>query len=340
MKHDLLAPTKVLAQISAALPESIRPNVIIIGSLAAGYHFFSGDGPAAIRTKDVDCMLVPSPKAVAAAVAVTQQLLALNWKQREDPTLGTPGDANVETHKLPMIRLVPPAGSAWFLEMMAAPATDDPGNSGKQLTRVHTNSGDFAICSFEYLALVEWKPLETEFGLNIARPEMMALSNLLHHPVIKQDIISGTEYKRSNKDLGRVLALAHLTIANDSKSGTNELSAWPLHMRDALQAMFGDRAGSLAKQAGTGLTALLSSPSDLNQALKIANLGLLASANVTIEAIKATGRRVQTEVLDALSELEFNQVEARELSGIGKKNAEAHEGDAAQKNTVKGHKPP
>jgi len=204
--------------------------------------------------------------------------------------------------------------------MMAAPATDDPGNSGKQLTRVHTNSGDFAICSFEYLALVEWKPLETEFGLNIARPEMMALSNLLHHPVIKQDIISGTEYKRSNKDLGRVLALAHLTIANDSKSGTNELSAWPLHMRDALQAMFGDRAGSLAKQAGTGLTALLSSPSDLNQALKIANLGLLASANVTIEAIKATGRRVQTEVLDALSELEFNQVEARELSGIGKKN--------------------
>ncbi len=62
-----LTPDAVMAQIAAALPEDCRPNVIVIGSLAAGYHFFSGDGQRSIRTKDVDCMFSPFAKAVAAA---------------------------------------------------------------------------------------------------------------------------------------------------------------------------------------------------------------------------------------------------------------------------------
>ena len=49
-----LSPSEVLAQVAGALPSDVRGNVIIIGSLAAGYHFFAGDGARAIRTKDVD----------------------------------------------------------------------------------------------------------------------------------------------------------------------------------------------------------------------------------------------------------------------------------------------
>jgi len=200
-----------------------------------------------------------------------------------------------------MVRLRPPSDSEWFLELLAAPPQYHHGAPDKKLERVHTKVGDFAICSFGYLALAEWQPLATQHGVYIARPEMMALSNLLHHPVIGDVRIGGTEYKRANKDLGRVLALAHLTIARDRKDGTDELAEWPQRMWQALQAKFGDQAKPLAQRAGTGISALLSSPSDLQQALRIANLGLLTSMDVGMDAIRATGRRFQAEVLEPLA---------------------------------------
>jgi hypothetical protein len=130
---------------------------------------------------------------------------------------------------------------------------------------------------------------------------MMALSNLLHHPVISTALIKGTDYKRANKDLGRVLALAHLTIARDRKEDTDELGEWSQRMWLALQAKFGDHAGPLAERAGDGINALLASTADLQQALRIANLGLLTSMEVSLQAITATGRRLQAEVLEPLA---------------------------------------
>jgi hypothetical protein len=300
---DLLSPTQVLEQVSRALPEALRSNVIIIGSLAAGFHFFSGDAAAAIRTKDVDCLLSPHAKAVATAAQVTQQLRSANWTQRPDAQWGRPGDPSVATQALPMVRLQPPTGHAWFLELLAAPPQYTPGGTGKTLERVPTLDGDFAICSFEFLALVECKPLDTPCGIKIARPAMMALANMLHHPVISDVRIAGTEYKRSNKDLGRVLALAHLTIMRDRQNGTDEMADWPQIMREALDAKFGDHAMALAQAqaAGSGINALLLSPSDLNQALRIANTGLLASLDIDVAAFTATGRRLQAEVLRVLA---------------------------------------
>ena len=75
-----LSPSEVLAQVAGALPSDVRGNVIIIGSLAAGYHFFAGDGARAIRTKDVDCLFSPHSKAIAAATEVTDQLIKADWK--------------------------------------------------------------------------------------------------------------------------------------------------------------------------------------------------------------------------------------------------------------------
>ncbi len=296
-----LSPSEVLAQVAQALPEAVRANVIIIGSLAAGYHFFFGDGAAAIRTKDVDCLLSPHAKALAAAAEVTEQLIKADWSQRQDAQWGKPGDEDVALEALPMVRLRPPSDSEWFLELLAAPPQYHHGAPDKKLERVHTKVGDFAICSFGYLALAEWQPLATQHGVYIARPEMMALSNLLHHPVIGETRIGDTEYKRANKDLGRVLALAHLTIARDRKDGTDKLAEWPQRMWQALQAKFGDQAKPLAQRAGTGISALLSSSADLQQALRIANLGLLTSMDVGMDAIRATGRRFQAEVLEPLA---------------------------------------
>lgn len=51
-----ISPSKVLAEVTAAVPPACRRNVVIIGSLAAGHHFFQHDESKAVRTKDVDDM--------------------------------------------------------------------------------------------------------------------------------------------------------------------------------------------------------------------------------------------------------------------------------------------
>lgn len=297
-----LSPSEVLAQVADALPSGVRGHVIIIGSLSAGYHFFAGDGERAIRTKDVDCLFSPHSKAIAAATEVTDQLIKADWKLREDPAWGEPGGKEDPDDKLPMVRLRPPgeAASPWFLELLSAPPSFEPGAPGKKLRRVETSIGHFAICSFDFLALAEWQPLETAQGVRIARPEMMALANLLHHPEIADTLIAGTDYKRSNKDLGRVLALAYLTLRRDRRDNTEELGAWADRMWTALRDKFGEQAARLAAQAGAGLRALMASPADLDQALRIANLGLLASLDVSMEAFRATGARFVAEVIEEL----------------------------------------
>ena len=127
---------------------------------------------------------------------------------------------------------------------------------------------------------------------------MEAIALLLH-----DTLNAGTHNNRSNNDLGPVLALAFLTVQRDRRDGTEELDAWPGRMWSALKDKFGDQAPRLAAQAGAGLRALLASPADLDQALRIANLGLLASLDVSMEAFRATGARFVVEVIEELEEL-------------------------------------
>jgi hypothetical protein len=205
--------------------------------------------------------------------------------------------------KLPMIRLEPPGpdgGADWFVELLGAP--DENSEQAKTFHRVQTSIGHFAICSFNYLALAEWKPIETKHGVRIARPEMMALANMLHHPKIGPELITGTMNKRSNKDLGRVLALAWLTAEQDRRNGTEELDSWPERMADALRARFAGRAKQLAQSAGSGLRELMASDGDRDEALSICNKGLLASMEVGRETFVAMGRRVIQQVVEPLSE--------------------------------------
>jgi hypothetical protein len=167
---------------------------------------------------------------------------------------------------------------------------------------VQTSIGHFAICSFNYLALAEWQPIETQHGVRIARPEMMALANMLHHPRIAPDLIAGTVTKRSNKDLGRVLALAWLTAEQDRRNGAGELDAWPQRMAQALHARFPARAKHLALSAGAGIRALMASAGDRDEALSVCNKGLLASLEVSRDAFAATGRRFLQQVIEPLEE--------------------------------------
>lgn len=290
-----LPPASILRQISAAIPQNVRSDVIIIGSLAAGYLFFGEDPEAAVMTKDVDCLLSPDVRAVENSKAVAERLLGEGWQLRKHNNFDRSGDAQTPISELPFFRLNPPNNPDWFLELNASPPAGQSEN--KRLERVTTTHGDFAIFSFRFLALVEEEPILTPYGIAIARSEMMALANLLHHPAIRPELIQGTTDKRSNKDLGRVLALAWLAIARDE----NAMQIWSKNWLTALRKRFPKDWKALALRAGDGLRALLASPPDLEQAIRLSNGGLLARRPVTVANFAATGRRV---LVDAVAPLE------------------------------------
>lgn len=201
-----------------------------------------------------------------------------------------------------IVRRRPPdeATSPWFLKLLSAPPAFEPGAPSKKLRRVETSIGHFAICSFDFLELAKSQPLDRVHGVRIARPEVIALVYLLHRPEITDTLIAGTDYRRSNKDLGRVLALAYLMVQRDRRDDTKEFDAWAGRMWSALQDKFGGLAAQLTAQAGAGLRAVLESPAELDQALRIANFGLLASLDMSVEAFRATGARVLANVIEEL----------------------------------------
>jgi hypothetical protein len=71
-------------------------------------------------------------------------------------------------------------------------------------------------------------------------------------------------------------------------------------MTQALRERFPGEAQALATGAGTGLRQMLRSERDLAQALRICNLGLLASLEVGESAFRAIGEQVLAEVVEPL----------------------------------------
>lgn len=169
---------------------------------------------------------------------------------------------------------------------------------GRDWLRLELSTGHFGLPSFSFLPLCIYRPSKTPFGLDCARVEMMALANLLEHPRVAprkmSSLIAERAIKRSNKDLGRVLALARL-------SGPEVVDSWPTEWVDAMAVCFPERWKPLAGRAGSGIRELLASPADLEEAAYTCNNGLLAQAPVTREQLAAEGRRF---LLDAIEPFE------------------------------------
>ena len=90
------------------------------------------------------------------------------------PQRSFPRPARRETPEkdLPVVRLKPPGSEDWFIEFLTVP--ESRRDLEQRYIRLPTSHGHFSLCSFGFLALTDYKPLVTEFGIRIARPEMMA----------------------------------------------------------------------------------------------------------------------------------------------------------------------
>ncbi|MCP5055942.1 MAG: hypothetical protein GY937_04360 [bacterium] len=297
-----VSPGQVLSEIAAAVPADCREHLIVIGSLAVGYHYFADETEMVVRTKDADCVVSPRGAAVDVGIEITNKLISNGWTPRQDAHWSTPGTASTPDDELPAVRLQPPGGSGWFIELLTVPGS--PADAGRQWLRIQTDGGDFGLCSFRFLSLSNLQPIETPLGVAIARPEMMALANLLEHPEIGPELMTAgfagrSGIKRSNKDLGRVIAISTLALAKDEDA----LLPWSELWRDALIDRFPTSWRELAERTGAGLKAILASDVDLEQAQHTCVNGLLTSRPPTLDQFRANGQRLLAEAANPLVEL-------------------------------------
>jgi hypothetical protein len=293
-------PSRVLRAIVDAIPAHVRKNLTIVGSLAVGYHFEDLLGDMGVRTKDAHCLLSPRVEAVDAGRSITEELMAGGWRLREDPRWGSPGDSATPTRELPVVRLIPPQGKGWFIELLTVP--DTPRETGRSFTRLETGRGHFALPSFGNISLTAYDPIQA-LGISLARPEALALANMMEHPVIGPETMSGhiagRKIKRSNKDLGRVLAIAHLSELKEEDA----LLQWPNHWRAAFHSIFPQDWQQRARVAGQGMRRLLhpSHAEDFDEAHHSCVYGLLAAIPPTREQLRVAGERL---VVDAIENME------------------------------------
>lgn len=292
---NTVSPRQIIEQVARAVPSICHENIIIIGSLAAGYQLLPRDSSFQVRTKDIDCVISPRIKAVESGRLVAEQLLLGGWHARKGGDFGKPGTASTPQDKLPAVRLYPPSGGEWFIELLTLPDFDN--ENGRGWTRLELSTGHYGLPSFRFLPVSTFRPVKTSSGIYCARADMMALANLLEHPSIKPErmagLFEGRAIRRSNKDLGRVLAIARL-------SDEEAIARWPAAWEEALRECLQIHWRASAMKVGSGLRALLNSRADLEEAFHTCTNGLLANQGVTLTQLQIAGQRLLQDAIEPL----------------------------------------
>ena len=286
-----LDPHALFARLARDIPTDLHPHLFVAGSLAAAYHFADRLQDRAVNTKDADVVVHPAGD-VGSCRRMAERLRAIGWTPKLNPGF-RPQPAPVPTDGLPFVRLFPPDSTSYFVEFLSLP----PIGQKDPLHRIPIEfaEGWFAVPSFRYFVLLELHRQRSVEGLEYAVPSMMALANLLAHPVVGTQVIEGDGRLRSAKDLGRVLAVARLT-------NLDELDHWARIWLDALQRCFPDDWRKLGGRAGSGLRELLAADIPMTQAQQFNETGLLSGMNVSRDMLRATGLSLLQSVLEPLEQ--------------------------------------
>jgi len=291
---SLLDPARVLENLRSDLPARHHRSFVVVGSLAAAYHFRRALASRAIRTKDADLVVFHAGD-VRACQAMAGEFLDRGWTPRE--SYGSPRPRPRPLGTLPFIRLYPPGSRQYFIEFLGLPGNDPV--APKAITPVRLPSGWHGIPRFRFMGAVAHGPRRSESGLLTATPSMMALSNLLSHRSLGMHRVSqplgGRKVLRSSKDLGRVLAIAFLTPREERET-------WAAGWRAALEAGFPRQWRGHARRCGLGLEALLRDPAGFREAHHAATFGLLAGLGATEDALRGAAEQLLADVLVPLRE--------------------------------------
>jgi hypothetical protein len=287
---NFIDPSALMERLARDLPSSIQRNVILVGSLAAAYHYEDRIQRGTVRTKDADLLLQPRSVAVKVGQQGAKKLRDLKWQYE---LMGRePQQESDRVGDAPVVRLYPPDSKDYFVEFLTV---QDPNSQAvKDYIPVLLPEGYFCLPSFKFIGLTAWSPLESKSGLMYARPSMMALANLLSHPKIAPTRL-GQPYgqmrpKRSNKDLGRVLALAWLE--------GQDAASWFAEWRSGLTQALREESAGYFLGAVSGLRDLLDSPDDLSEAWYTCDYGLLAGLDVSIDQLRIRGERLLADMMD------------------------------------------
>lgn len=286
---EVLEPEGLFKVIAGQVPTDLHPHILLVGSLAAAYHYRQVLRQRGVNTKDADLMVRPAG-ALSECVRIATRLLEAGWVRHEKCKAspeGTPAE------ELRAIRLWPPDGAPYFIELLALPAL------GQREARVWTpcalDDGCYGVPSFRYMGVLDLESQTSEAGLGYAHPAMMALANLLSHPRVGPETMSepigGRVLRRASKDLGRVLALSWL----EGREGTQ---TWAGLWGRAMHDRFGDEASSLAASLGQGLRELLEDPGFMDETRHAVDIGLLSGFGVTTDNLAAVGERLLVDAIE------------------------------------------
>ena len=291
-----LDPKVLFERIANDVPKELHPNLFVTGSLAAAYHFQSQIEGRAINTKDADLVVHPAGD-VKSCREMAQRLIKNSWRRTDECF---PMSATDPTDHLRAIRLYPPESNAYFIEFLNIPEKDQ--NESKRWVRIKLLDGWYGLPSFRFLGVAAIDRIVSHVGLEYANPPMMALANLLSHPEVGKSRIESGNLKgllRSAKDLGRVIALAHL-------SGREETERWVDPWLNAIKTCFPEQWRYLLNDLGKGLEELIDDDNALEETRLTTDVGILNGMNISSDQLNAIGQRLINDVVEPLRKLASN----------------------------------
>lgn len=291
--YQALDATALLRRVADRIPIALRPNVVVIGSIASAWAFRDVSGTYAVATKDIDILLRPAINAVATAQTLGKELLHEGWTPQFPPGV-VPATTATPLDNLPALRLSPPGDEAgWFVELLAEPPADQ--TTRKHWRRFSTEAGEFGLPSFRYMPVAVYGAEDTEFSLRLARPACMALAHLLEHADPDRTPISNMpgQPPRFTKDVGRAISLWWLAGQQAVTAGDTWRQAW----HETLTALY---PGRLPEMYAAAVNGLVSVADYLRESHELALNGVLAPHGTTLEA----WRRAYSGLLAVLTESE------------------------------------